>query len=503
MLKVKTKLNSGAQSSSPLPWREAKGEVLIFSIWLLLTILVAYYHEIWRDEMRALTIAVNSANWSQLPADLKNEGHPILWYVLLKFTYSLWQNPVVLKVISYLIGAASSGLFLFYFRLPILWKALFLFSNILFYENTVMCRNYGITSLLIILFSVAEQRSKLHWPLVCIMLLMQTNVIGLIVGIVLFGYLVFYHFWPHFWLKLYFWVGLAIIVSGIMLFYQITSPDATSDLARVRNISDFLNTGLWSALTLQHVFVPKVPYLSIAICGIFLAFFASNWRLLLLMYGCLFAMSMIGKEVNLLSMRHLGVFFTFFLFVVQQYVAQNASDSLKPWSQKMYKFVLPTFLVGLCCVNMVLCYQDLTSPWSQSKNLSEYLKTQPKYQNAILVAEPDYLIEPIPYYSNHATYVPREQKMSRYTHFTSLNQYKLSLKALANWSDSVQHTSGAATLLMTSFAIIPGKDSVYSYRVFGAKNFVVDSLTSLRLVHLREFRGAFGDENFSLYEIRR
>jgi hypothetical protein len=478
----------------------SRAQWVIFAVWVVLSLCVVTRHEIWRDEMRALTIATQSAEWQQLPADLKNEGHPIFWYILLKVVYGIWQNPVVLQVVSWIIGAITAALFLFYFRLPLLWKSLYLFSNILFYENTIMCRNYGIASLMIVLFSLAHQRGYIYASLLCIAVLSQTNVVGLIVGIVLFGYLVLHDFWPKVWRRPAFWTGLVMIIASVALFYKITSPDATSDLARVRTLSDFINKGLLCGLTLQHVFVPKIPFLSIVICAIFLAFFRFNWKLLLLMYGCLFAMALIGKEVNLLSMRHLGVFFTFFLFAVQQYRA--AQPDAERTNKPMYQYVLPFLLVGLATVNLVTCYQDFTWQWSSSKALSEYLKTHPKYQNAILIAEPDYLVEPIPFYAENKIYLPREQVWRNYTRFTSLNSNELHLSTVLAWKDSLQTANPTPTLLLTAFEVAPDVDSCYTYRVFGQKRFVVDAENTKRLLHLKEFRQAFGDENYSVYEIR-
>ena len=91
-----------------------KTKIYLFILWVLLALIVVFYHEIWRDEMRALSIVKDSHSIEELILHLKNEGHPILWYILLKIGYSLMPYPVVLKILAFLIGAASVFLFLFY-----------------------------------------------------------------------------------------------------------------------------------------------------------------------------------------------------------------------------------------------------------------------------------------------------------------------------------------------------------------------------------------------------
>ena len=40
-------------------------------------------HEVWRDEVRALSLVTESNSIVNLLENLHNEGHPCLWYLLL------------------------------------------------------------------------------------------------------------------------------------------------------------------------------------------------------------------------------------------------------------------------------------------------------------------------------------------------------------------------------------------------------------------------------------
>ena len=80
--------------------------IIIFIAWCFVAVYGAMHHEIWRDEMRALSIAIESPGFSQLPASLLNEGHPVLWYFLLRVCYLIFNTTYVLPILSLLFAAA-------------------------------------------------------------------------------------------------------------------------------------------------------------------------------------------------------------------------------------------------------------------------------------------------------------------------------------------------------------------------------------------------------------
>jgi hypothetical protein len=50
--------------------------------WFVAACFVSNSHEVWRDEARALSIAIESISLAELVRTLETEGHPILWYLL-------------------------------------------------------------------------------------------------------------------------------------------------------------------------------------------------------------------------------------------------------------------------------------------------------------------------------------------------------------------------------------------------------------------------------------
>ncbi|MBK8481019.1 MAG: hypothetical protein IPL40_07560 [Proteobacteria bacterium] len=113
-LKALKALNGSRPWASPAA--SAFSTLLLLS-WAATVVCVALRHEPWRDEVRALSLAIAPEQLWQLPAALKNEGHPLLWFLLLRLGYGLTGSYAILLVVSTLVGASAVGLF--YWRAPL------------------------------------------------------------------------------------------------------------------------------------------------------------------------------------------------------------------------------------------------------------------------------------------------------------------------------------------------------------------------------------------------
>src|SRR3954470_23013283 len=75
--------------------------------WGLVVAVTMARHEFWRDEIRALSLAMDANSLPDLKALLENEGHPMLWYVLLYAAYGLTGSKLVLPALSVLVCGAA------------------------------------------------------------------------------------------------------------------------------------------------------------------------------------------------------------------------------------------------------------------------------------------------------------------------------------------------------------------------------------------------------------
>jgi hypothetical protein len=155
--------------------------------WSVIVAFIAMRHEFWRDEVRALSLAMDAHSLSDLPALLKDEGHPMLWYVLLWAGFRMTSSKLVLPVLSLLIGGAAVAIFVFHAPFPRWLKALFVFGGLPLYEYSVMARNYGISMLLLFVFAWLYRSRRKH-PLLLgtvVALLCNTNIHSLLLAFVL------------------------------------------------------------------------------------------------------------------------------------------------------------------------------------------------------------------------------------------------------------------------------------------------------------------------------
>lgn len=132
----------------------------LFGIWAAIVLCASWHHAVWRDEVRAFSFALNGQNILAMFSGLRGEGHPAIWYLLLRGAHSLWPHPQVLKVVA--VGVAAAAALVFLFHAPFRWplKALFLAGNCFLYEYSVTARNYGISMLVMFLFATYYPRHR-------------------------------------------------------------------------------------------------------------------------------------------------------------------------------------------------------------------------------------------------------------------------------------------------------------------------------------------------------
>ena len=140
------------------------------------------HHEFWRDEVRALSLALDADGLFSIPTTIHGEGHPALWYLLLRASYDIFGTKAVLPLLNLFIAAAAVVIFLWWAPFALWWKALFVFSAIAVYEYSVMARNYSIVMLLMFVYAAiytAPRRSP-AWLVLVLFLLTQTHIIAML-----------------------------------------------------------------------------------------------------------------------------------------------------------------------------------------------------------------------------------------------------------------------------------------------------------------------------------
>jgi len=248
---VLTKAETNGKILSLLMWKETldnrtgvnshhtKYFVLTF---LFVCGLIIVNHEMWRDELQAWLIAVNSSSILDMFHNLKYEGHPYLWYIGLFLVSRISDQPFVMQIFHLVIATSVIYIFVKFSPFTRLQKILFIFGYFPLYEYGVLSRNYSLGVLLIFAFCAMFQRSRKGGLLLlsCVLfLLSQANAYALIIAITLGFMLIFESLIDADLRKTLIqkkWIvigGFSIFILGIVVsvLQQILPPDSSSNAA--------------------------------------------------------------------------------------------------------------------------------------------------------------------------------------------------------------------------------------------------------------------------------
>jgi len=154
--------------------------LFIFSV---LAILKLFSHEPWRDEAQAWLLA-RDLNCFELIANMKFEGHPILWHLCLK-VLQLFKLPYFSQMVLHVIlNILAVYLILAKIKMDKYLKLLFIFSDIVAFEYLVFSRNYVLVLLLLVIIAIVYKDRFKRPILYSILLILLANTTSHALGVV-------------------------------------------------------------------------------------------------------------------------------------------------------------------------------------------------------------------------------------------------------------------------------------------------------------------------------
>jgi hypothetical protein len=160
------------------------GLVLGFVVYVIAVVGVASQHEPWFDEAQAWLLARDDSLWHMLTAQMRYEGSPDLWHLLLMGPAKLGLPYSSLKVVA--ITVAIAGAFVLVRYSPFPWPLTLgmLFSFVIGYQYAVVARSYVLLPLLLFLLAIAwRRRVASPWLFVLVLcLLANVSVHGLLIA---------------------------------------------------------------------------------------------------------------------------------------------------------------------------------------------------------------------------------------------------------------------------------------------------------------------------------
>ncbi len=492
--------------------------IILLTIWLGLVIFTETQHEFWRDEIRALTLAQSAQNPLDLFRLIRYEGHPFLWFFVLYLANLIFHSNLILPVLSILIAFAAVCLFLFKSPFPFWVKILFLFSAFPLYEYSVMARNYGISMLLLFLIALLfPKKEKQPILFACIIaLLANTNIHSVILAVLI----VFLWLWdlvknktPLLNIKLSF-AGL-IIILGVLLSIIVVFPKENSIL--VQSSQTITKQILFDGL-IRAVFRPDLSFnqllpeifpnfLVVGLIFLSLLGLLCKPQLLIAGLGALIGLGFTFQVIYSGSFRHQGLFFIFIVFLYWINFESRTSPSKATWLETITKIGTVAgviMLIGNSLLFKTTTWLDITTPASASKQFGEFLTASTEFNDAILLPEPDFMLESLPYYTDNPIFFVRENQFGKTVAWEENAQRNLTLGSLLDSAQKLQTTTDVPILIILGHWDAdfekPGQ-VIYSYN----KVFSWDQADAQRFSEITEFvtefSPAFTGEKYRVYKL--
>jgi hypothetical protein len=450
------------------------GILFLATYGICLSVLIAH-HEPSRDEVRAYSIAHAAADPVDLVRNrLVNEGHPPLWYLTLWLGSRAWDNYAVLKTASLIAGLGVASVVFLASPFPLIHRCLFLLGSFPLYHFSLFCRGYGLAALLILLLAVEYSRVPMGSPWRVggyNALLANTTVYGAIVACAFL--LIPLGKNPGAGLSRRSYLGVITVLTavGLALSLYTVWPNHDNLMMGTKGMrslqagyANFASEGfrsLYAVLTDQQGWIgyiltaygvksklSQMGYGSlgmvVGIVGLpaILALFI-RWPSVLIAFGfCFVAAGLFSMLVYPAYSYHIAIIGTFLFALLWIAWSRYYRAGSVYW-----RFV--TYFLGFCLLFHALdgvkaVWGDLHTPFS-SKVAGAFLKEA--YPNAVVICEPDFDVDSLPYYTANSIYLVRERAFGTWVHIEKRFNRTMSLGEMMDASTQIRKASGKTVLV--------------------------------------------------------
>ncbi|NJP10038.1 MAG: hypothetical protein HC866_11610 [Leptolyngbyaceae cyanobacterium RU_5_1] len=426
----------------------------------LISLIGMINHEMWRDELQAWLIAVNSSSIPGLFQTLKYEGHPALWHICLYVISRFTHNPIAMQLFHFSISVGSIYVFTRFSTFSKSHKVLFVFGYFPFFEYNLISRSYSLGILFIFLFcSLFPNRYRNYLILsVLLALLANTSIFGWIISICLAMTLILERIINRNANKLNSFeqgklaLSLSIFMTSVMIaFVQMLPPSdaqfhgnkgqqalqqsSSALLISVKHLSstlltvwksyipipklfehDFWNTNILTAEAIPLSALALI--LSITLLFLSVILFIRKPIILFLYLSGTFSILLFIHEVYLGYLRHYGHLFMLFLVCVwlSSYYKQSniliekmrVLESIKSFvayisSRKIQYFTGILYIhafAGIFAFSM-----DLIHPFSASQEVASFIRNQ-QLDKMLIVGSSDTAVSPLAAWLDREIYYP-------------------------------------------------------------------------------------------------
>lgn len=493
----------GAEPPRRLP------RVLLFLAWLALVLWLASRHVFWRDEVRAFSLALSGGDIVQMLRNLHGEGHPALWYLILRVAHDLVPSPAVLQVAGITIGVAAMAILVWRAPFRVAIVGLILFSLYGAFEFTVMARNYGMSML--VMFALAALYRRIRdslWFGVILILLCNTNVPSCFLAaaflLMRFVELLTAEGRRSRRELVLFAGNAALALAGAILCFitvfptvnDAASPAYADGIGPAKVIGNLLHSPYGFASIGM-----SAPLLAIASLGFIRKPAALAAALVALLLSKLFFVMVFPS-----SYRH-ELLYLAFLIALYWMTIEGAGGSWRdrPWMRSVE--VAGTWVfVALLAVQTALLYFPLHleaegTPYSRSADAAAIIR-RPEFAGAIIMADPDTMVEPMAQYApGHPLWFLRSHRFGAVVPLSRAAQRVLTLDDILGDARKLHDRTGRKVIFLSNEELKPAL--LHTYRAMYDDVTVIDPASVNRFTaatrKIASLRGAGSDESYDLY----
>jgi len=290
---------------------------LVLLLYIILIFIVIFNHEQWADEAQAWLLARDSGLFELLFENLRYEGHPPLWHLLLMLPSRFLPYRAV-SIISALIAIVGVYILLHYSSFPKIVKLLLPFSYFIFYQYGVIARNYVLIPLLLFLIaSVYKHKAKrIYQFTILVCLLANTSIFTTLIALsIMFVHLIdLVRARSQLGKELIIrqvkaYIAFAIVIGLIVV--QLWQPEDSS-FARGYNLS--IKRFLELSPRILDESMTEISYVSGLVLIVSLVWFWQTKMLLLYLLSTLSVLSLFS--VKYYNSWHQGIIFLTWIFVI-------------------------------------------------------------------------------------------------------------------------------------------------------------------------------------------
>lgn len=463
---------------------ERRNEALWVALaWAVLLVFLATQHVFWRDEVRALSIALQGDDLLAMLRGLHGEGHPAVWYLMLRGAHELAESPLVLPAVSVAVALAAAALLAW--RSPFAWPfvALLLLGRPSLYEYSVSARNYGISMLLMFTFAALYRRHRDRGVVLGVVLLLLANCN--VHSVLLAGAFMLYWLidiagdkaawqagaWRSFVLN-----AVILCVGAVACAATVYPPFndaavqsggrshlefatlARSVLLPASSFNEITGYNAWRK-ALQSFSMWQWPWTALPDVLMSALLFGCSLGLvkrpaaLLVTWVALLVLSLFFAVIYPGFYRHQALWLT---FVVSMYWIAGRDDKLRATTPALNTLRTAglAMLAALLFLQVLLGLHNVANvaldrkPESRSRDVARLIARTPELKHATIMADPDYLVEALPYYLPNAIYLPREERFGPYAKFTRHARVSQSLQDLLDDARRLRETTRQPVVIL-------------------------------------------------------